>query len=151
MPGQNPSVAEIVRLLPYRLQIRFGNLSGFVMGIIDETRSRLNEEAVIDRPSMELIQLAALIYSLDHFFRAGTRAATDSARTFERFGLSGFQVGSTAFTSNSPATMRGEELANALRATIAGTSLGPRIRVARSMSHLIESLVKDVINGKALD
>ena len=48
MAGQIPSVAEIVRLL-HRLQVRFGSLSGFVTGIAEDARSRLDKGAVIGR------------------------------------------------------------------------------------------------------
>jgi hypothetical protein len=151
MAGENPSVTEIVRLLPYRLQLRFGNLSRLVAAIIDETHARLNSHARVDRESVEMIQLAALIFSLDHFFRAGTRAARESAETFERFKLTGFRVGTTEFTKNNAATRRGERIANDLRAVVRRTRLRRRIQAAHSMQELIESLVRDVLNGETLD
>lgn len=75
----------------------------------------------------------------------------DSARTFERFGLTGFRVGSTQFTADNPETMRGERIAASLEMMIAGTLLGREVRRARSMEQLIESLVKEIANGTALD
>lgn len=147
MPDGIPSITEIVKMLPYRLQLRFDSLSGYVLGMIDHIRSERRIEVRLSREEIQLIQLAAFIYTLDYFFRAGTRAASEASTTFERFRLEGFQVGKTQFTRDNENTRRGENLANSLRESIAGTRLDRIIRTSRSLDSLVQTLVRGFANG----
>ena len=91
--------------------------------------------------------MAALIYSLDSFFRAGSSSARGAATIFEEFGLSGFQVGSTIFTRENANTRRGDLLAHKLRETIMNTALGAAIRNSTSMRDLISTMIRGMNNG----
>jgi hypothetical protein len=142
-----PRASEIVRMLPYRLQLRFNSLAGYVSGIIDDLTFRKEIRIRLGTEDVQLIQLAALVYTLDSFFRAGTRAAREASATFERFESSGFQVGRTHFTRDNENTKRGEQLANTLRNTLAGTELERIIRTSRTLESLVEDLIKGLNNG----
>jgi len=98
MAAEIPSISSIVSQLPQRLQRRFESLGKYIRGVIDEESNNLDANIALSTEDTQLIQLAALIYLLDSFFRAGTSSARNAATTFEQFGLSGFQVGSTTFT-----------------------------------------------------
>jgi len=63
-----PSVSAIINQLPHKLQIRFESLGSYVRGFIDEENNRLNVNIVLSQEKIQLIQLAALVYSLDSFF-----------------------------------------------------------------------------------
>jgi hypothetical protein len=134
---QTVRTADIVRLLPKSLQARFTSLGGYVTAI-------LSEVGPIDPPlpdeQVQFIQLAALVYALDEFLRAGTRAAKSACSNFEALGAEGFAVGGTIFTKDGAATLRGERLATALRASIAEG----RIKDAISSASSIRGLVKDL-------
>lgn len=146
-----PSISFIVSQLPQKLQRRFESLGGYIRGIIDEENSRLNRAETLSTEDVQLIQFAALIYSLDSFFRAGSRSARSAATTFEQFGLSGFQVGSTTFTKDNYNTRRGEMLANKLQESISGSRLSSVIRNSATMTDLVLTMVREIIDGKSLD
>jgi len=142
-----PNISLIVSQLPSKLQKRFESLGSYVRGLIDEENSRLDTKVVLSTEDIQLIQLAALIYSLDSFFRAGSSSARGAATTFEEFGLSGFQVGSTIFTRENANTRRGDLLADKLRETIMNTALGEVIRNSTSMRVLISTMIRGRNNG----
>jgi hypothetical protein len=150
MADNIPSIAEIVDLLPLKLQRRFDSLGGYVQGIIEEERTQQDISLRLSSEDKQVIQLAAFIYMLDSFFRAGSRAAREASSTFERFELSGFQVGSTHFTSDNMNTLRGEVLARELRGVVLQTSLGTYIRSAQSMRDLVSWLVRDIKNEQTM-
>ena len=142
-----PSITFIVNQLPNRLQKRFESLGNFVRGIIDEESSKLKTKIVLSTEDVQLIQLAALIYSLDNFFRAGSSAARGAATIFEEFELSGFQVGLTNFTKENANTRRGDLLADKLSESIRNSVLGDFIRNSNSMRELISTMIREVKNG----
>jgi hypothetical protein len=150
MADNSPSLSEIVNQLPLKLQQRFDSLGGYVQGIIEEEAERLDRDIILTPEDRQVIQLAVFVYSLDTFLRAGTRAAREASVTFERLGLSGFQVGSTHFTSDNLNTQRGELLAAELGQTVSQTSLGRYIRNARSMKDLVTWLMRDMRNEQSL-
>lgn len=150
MADDIPSIAEIVDLLPLKLQRRFDSLGGYVQGIIEEERDKGDSPFRLSAEDKQVVQLAAFIYMLDGFLRAGSRAAREASTTFESFGLSGFQVGSTHFTSDNLSTRRGELLAEELRSVVLQTSLGPYIRRARSMKDLVSWLIRDMTNEQSM-
>lgn len=150
MADDIPSIAEIVDLLPLKLQRRFDSLGGYVQGIIEEERDKREIPVRLSAEDRQVVQLGAFIYMLDGFLRAGSRAAREASSTFESFGLSGFQVGSTHFTSDNMNTRRGEILAQELRAVVLQTSLGPYIRTARSMRDLVSRLIRDMTNEQTM-
>lgn len=147
MSENTPRIAQIIDLLPQKLQIRFESLGGYVRGIIEEENTKLGRAMRLSIEQVQLIQLAALIYSLEDFFRAGSRAARGASIAFEDFGLSGFQVGSQAFTRDNVNTRRGDLLAEQLREVVRNSPLGDYIKNASSMTELIETLVKEAGNG----
>ncbi len=144
MARQYFSVADIIRELPYKLQIRFNSFEGFVSGIVAEEEHRQRQRLRFSRQNFQVIQLCAFIYTIDEFFRAGTRAARDASTLFEEFGYGGFQVGSTYFDKDNENTRRGENLANQLRADLQGTEIGQRIGAARSLNDLVATLARDL-------
>jgi len=141
-----PNVAEIIRYLPRKIQVRFDSLGNYVKGLIDEESARRDKEIKLSSEHIQLIQLAALIYSLDSFMRAGSYAAQIAASTFEEYKLRGFQVGSSVFTENNENTLRGRVLADKLRATVARTRLGVLIRNSSTMRDLISTLIREMNN-----
>lgn len=141
-----PNVAEIIRYLPRKIQVRFDSLGNYVKGLIDEESARRDKEIKLSSEHIQLIQLAALIYSLDSFMRAGSYAAQIAASTFEEYELRGFQVGSSVFTENNENTLRGRVLADKLRATVARTRLGVLIRNSSTMRDLISTLIREMNN-----
>ena len=151
MIDRAPNISEIIQRLPQKLQVRFNSLGNYVQGIIDEESARNRKEIKLSSEDTQLIQLAALLYSLDSFLRAGTYAARVASTTFEEFELEGFQVGSTLFTRNNENTLRGEELAEKLRKTVERTRLGRIIRNSPTMKELISTLIREMNNGEALD
>lgn len=150
MADNIPSIHEIVNQLPLKLQQRFNSLSGYVQGIIDEEAETYDTSIRLSPEDKQIIQLAAFIYSLDSFLRAGARAAREASVTFERFGLSGFQVGSTHFTSDNLNTQRGEMLARELREVALQTPLGSYITNARSIRDLVNWLIRDIRNEQVM-
>jgi hypothetical protein len=151
MVSEDLTVSEIIRLLPQKLQQRFNSLGRYVQGIIEEEEDKLGRDIEISHEDVQLIQMAAFIYSLDNFLRVGTSAARIASITFEQFGFGGFQVGSTTFTRNNHATRRGELLAQALRGTVADTPLYGHIISASTMQVLISTLVREMADGAPLD
>lgn len=145
------SIPDIVNQLPQKLQLRFESLGSYVQGIIIEERDRLGRDIQLDNEDIQFIQLAALIYSLDSFFKGGTRAARNASFVFEQYGLQGFQVGSSTFTQNSAETLRGQRLAEALRRIIAGTSLNRFIVRSTSIRDLVVRLLREIRDGETLD
>lgn len=151
MPERLSNISEIIQQLPQKLQLRFNSLGNYVQGIVDEESAKNGKQVKLSGESTQLIQLAALIYSLDSFLRAGSYAARTASTTFEKFELGGFQVGSTLFTKNNENTRRGEILADKLRMTVAKTRLGALIKNSSSMKELISTLVREMNNDKSVD
>ena len=141
-----PNISFIVSQLPNKLQKRFESLGSYVRGLIDEESSRLDKKIVLSTEDIQLIQLAALIYSLDSFFRAGSSSARGAAIIFEEFDLSGFRVGTTTFTRENINTRRGDLLANKLRESIINSALGMAITNANSMRALISTMIRGMSN-----
>ena|SRR2546421_4776509 len=146
MPDNIPSISDIVNQLPSKLQHRFISLGSYVQAIIAEEADKHNKTIRLRPEDKQVIQLAAFIYSLDSFLRAGSRAAKDASETFRDFGMTGFQVGNTQFTPSNSNTRRGESLAKGLRAVVAQTPLMTYIRSARSMRDLVAWMVREVSN-----
>jgi hypothetical protein len=115
--------------------------------LIEEEISQSGRNIRLDQEDIQLIQLAALIYSLDSFFRVGSAAARAASITFEEFGLDGFQIGSTTFTRDNENTRRGEELATQMRRSISGTPLSRAIVTSPSMRRLITTLIRELSDG----
>lgn len=145
-----PSVSEIVRAMPRTLQLRFQSVGGFVRGVLEEEAARAEHPFALTEDDIATIQLFTLCFLLDEFFRAGTRAAGSAARSLERFGLEGFTVGSQKFTKDSPETMRGERLADALRAVLQQSSLWSRYQGARTARELVRTLARELSHGRPL-
>ena len=150
MPERILSISEIIQQLPQKLQVRFNSLGKYVQGIIEESAT-IGKQIKLSSEDTQLIQLAALIYSLDSFLRAGSYAAKTAATTFEEFELGGFQVGSTLFTKNNENTRRGEILADKLRLTISQNRLGTLINSSSTMRELISKLVREMSHGETVD
>jgi hypothetical protein len=150
MSDRAPNITEIIQRLPQKLQVRFNSLGNYVQGIIDEESFKSQKEIKLSRDDIELIQLAAFIYSLDSFLRAGTYSAKAASTIFEDFESEGFQIGSTVFTRNNANTMRGEVLADELRSIVERTRLGRIIRNSPTMKHLIATLIQEMNNDKTL-
>lgn len=142
------SVSSLVRKLPYKLQIRFQSLNGYVNWIIDEELVNSQGDYNLTSEDIQMIQFAALVYSLRYFFRLGTQVARDASQLFEDYNVNGFSVGSVQFTANNENTNRGEKLDRNLRAALAGTALGRKIQEADTMETLVRSLIKDFRNGQ---
>lgn len=142
-----PNISFIVSQLPNKLQKRFESLGKFVRGLIDEESSRLSTKIVLSTEDVQLIQLAALVYSLDSFFRAGSSSARSAATIFGEFELSGFQVGTTSFTKENVNTRRGDLLANRLSESIRNSTLGEFIRNSNSMRELISTMIREMNNA----
>jgi hypothetical protein len=142
-----PSISSIISQLPHKLQIRFESLGSYVRGLIAEESIRLGTNIVFSTQNIQLIQLAALIYSLDSFFRAGSSSARTAATVFEQFDLSGFQVGLTTFTRSNHNTRRGEILASRLQETIVNSYLGTVIKNSSTMKDLISRMIREMNNG----
>lgn len=147
MSAEIPSISFIVSQLPQNLQKRFESLGSYIRGVIDEERSSVDKNINLSIEDIQLIQLAALIYLLNSFFRAGSSSARNAATTFEQFGLSGFQVGSTTFTRNNYNTRRGDFLADRLQEAIMDSHLGITIRNSTSMRDLISTMIREINNG----
>ena len=142
------NVSAIIQQLPPNLQRRFLSLGSFVGGIIDEEITRSKKSNRLSQENIHLIQLAALIYSLDSFFRSGTAAARQASVTFEEFGSIGFQIGSTVFTKDNDNTRRGELLADELRKAIIGTQMSRAIQTSSTMQQLIITLIREINDGQ---
>jgi len=146
-----PSISSIVSRLPQKIQNRFESLGGYIRGIIDEESNKSGVNIALSSNDVQSIQFAALIYSLDHFFRAGSSSARTAAMTFEQLGLQGFQVGSSHFTKDNDNTRRGDMLADKLRDSIGNSHMGIVIRNSISMRDLISTMIREVNNGQSLD
>lgn len=151
MEEKVPTISEIVQQLPHKLQLRFNSLGNYVRGMIDEEAARTGREIRLGHDTIQLIQLAALVYSLDSFLRAGTYAARSASTVFEGFELSGFQVGTADFTKDNRNTRLGELLANELSRTISRVWLGRFVRDSRTMKELISDLIRELSDGETVD
>jgi hypothetical protein len=151
MESEAPRISEIVQQLPQKLQLRFTSLGNFVQGMIDEASATSGKTIKLGSDEVQLIQLAALVYSLDSFLRAGTNAARSASKVYEKFDMPGFQVGTTVFTRDNENTRRGELLAEELKKTILRTKLGSIIRNSSTMKELISTLIDEISNGKTMD
>lgn len=144
MSERIPSISAIISQLPHKLQLRFESLGSYVRGIIAEESLRRGKDIELSTENIQLIQMAALLYSLDRFFRAGSSSARTAATVFEQFELSGFQVGSMTFTRNNYNTRRGDILADRLRETVMNSSLGAIIRNSATMRELIATMIQGI-------
>jgi hypothetical protein len=151
MESEAPRISEIVQQLPQKLQLRFTSLGNFVQGMIDEASATSGKTIKLGSDEVQLIQLAALVYSLDSFLRAGTNAARSASTVYEKFDIPGFQVGTTVFTRDNENTRRGELLAEELKKNILRTKLGSIIRNSSTMKELISTLIDEISNGKTMD
>lgn len=139
-----PTISFIVSQLPQKLQRRFESLGGYIRGLIEEERQRLGKDINLTSENIQLIQLAALLYSLESFFRAGSSSARGAAATFEQFQIPGFQVGRTTFTSTSYSTQLGDVLADRLQNTIRNSRLGVVISNSATMRDLITTMIREM-------
>ncbi len=151
MADDSPTLSDFVEQLPQRLQRRFESLGGYVRGIIDDEEDQLGQKLKLSAEDIRFIQTAVFIYFLDGFLRAGSQAARAASTTFEEFGLSGFQVGSTVFTRNNDNTRRGEVLADRLRAALENSPLSKYISTVPTMRELVSRLIREMQNGKSVD
>ena len=119
--------------------------------IIEEEEDRRERKISIGNEEVQIVQLAALIYTMDSFLRIGSIAARVSAETFEEFGYEGFQVGSSTFTRNNYNTRRGFMLADNLQNIIANTPLNRYINDANTLRELVTTLVREIEDGQTLD
>lgn len=138
-------INDVVRMLPRTMQKRFDSLGGFVTSVANAPDT---EKVPLSSEQLQFIQFAALIYALDNFLRLGTNAARSAASAFETLGSPAFAVGTTVFTKNNAATMRGAKLADALKAALRGTKLLQLIKSASSMRELVEDLARRLRNGE---
>lgn len=151
MPERVSNISEIIQQLPQKLQLRFSSLGNYVQGIVDDESAKNRKQVKLSSENIQLVQLAAFLYSLDSFLRAGSYAARAAATTFEEFELEGFQVGSTLFTKSNENTLRGEILADKLRMTVAETRLGLLIKNSSTMRELISTLIREMNNDESVD
>ena len=147
MASKKISTADIVGMMPKALQSRFESLGPYVLMVIDE--------AGLDDPppakeEVQFIQLVALVYALDQFFRAGTRAALGASLAFESLGAVGFTVGAAPFTSEGENTFRGERLAEALRASITDEKVRDLLGTSKTMKDLVSALARWLRHGRSL-
>lgn len=139
MASSKLSIGDIVGMMPNALQARFNSLGGYVSMVIKEAEGT---DPPLDKEDIHFIQLAALVFALDHFLRAGTKAARSASVAFESLGAEGFVVGSTPFTSNGVNTVRGERLANALRDAITDEKMRNTITSSPTMRDLVCTLAR---------
>lgn len=140
------TAGEIARQLPKVLQLRFDSLGSYVKVLVAEEQARRHpHRADLPKDQIEFIQLLALVYSLDEFFRAGTHAARSAAQQFESLHCRGFAVGSEEFTPANEATLRGEHLAEGLRRALEGTHYVEIIANASGLTALIKRLVREAL------
>jgi hypothetical protein len=98
----------------------------------------------------EYLQLAALTYMLQEFFRAGSAAALAASTAFEELGAQGFRVGSLRFTPEDPATLRGERLAADLR-DISLRYIPYQLVGAHSLRGLVQLFIEELNHASPLD
>lgn len=146
MPGENLTISEIIKLMPYKFQLRFNSLSQNVNGLIQEEMDGLDSAITLTQDDVQFIQLASFVYVVNKFLRAGTRTAREASRTFSIFGFSGFQVGSTYFSEHNENTQRGEVLANALWSSLADTSLPRYLSSSSNLKSLISIIIQEMSN-----
>jgi hypothetical protein len=139
-------VTKIIERLPVKLKNRFQSLGSYVRNIIEEMTGN-KRQIHLSTEDIQLIQLAALIYSLDSFFRKGTKSAREASTIFEELGGEGFQVGSSIFTKNNENTQRGEILADDLRRVIDGSFISQPIQDSYTMHQLIITLIRKINRG----
>lgn len=139
MASSKLSIGDIVSMMPKALQARFSSLGGYVAMVIEE--AGIAEPPLSDE-DIQFIQLAALVYALDQFLRAGTKAARSASEAFQTLGADGFVVGSTHFTKDGKNTLRGERLADALRDCITDEKMRATIAASSTMRELVRSLAQ---------
>jgi hypothetical protein len=149
MPTDGFSVFDIIARLPYKLRPRFDSLSGYVRTLIDDELREIGSGS-IPNESIQYIQMAAFLFSLNRFFRDGTRAAYGASITFQSLGMEGFLVGSTHFTPSNENTLRGQELAIALMHALNDTELGRRVKTAYSLTDLVTSMTREAAHGNTV-
>ena len=139
MASSEISIGDIVSMMPRALQARFDSLTGYVSSVIAEA---VGADEPLPKERVKFIQLAALVYALDQFLRAGSRAARSASTTFEALGADGFTVGTTSFTKNGESTRRGERLADALRESIGDERMRETIASSSTMRDMIRTLAR---------
>jgi hypothetical protein len=141
------SLSEIIGLLPYRIRSRFDSLSTYVAALIAEVREGRTGRVELSRDDVHMIQAVAFIYSIDSFFRDGTRAAAKAVDEFSRLGVTGFMIGNTAFTGRNDNVMLGENLSKVLKNHLGSPRLVRIIERAKGLKMLVGLMVRELGHG----
>lgn len=115
-----PTYSELIKLLPYRLRIRFDSLSAYVKGIIDDEEMSMEKSSRLKQKEVKQIQLLVFVSVLDAFFRDGSNAARSAVSNFEALGVEGFSVGNSIFERENSNVQMGDTLSEQLRSAILG-------------------------------
>ncbi len=139
-------------LLPLKLQNRLASLGSYVKSVVAEYQDEIEIKPPerLDRSQIRTIQGACIVYFLLNFFREGSRAARSAVSASEGFGLKGVSIGATVFKGENANVTRGDRLARDLERLLAGTAISTRLKRASSLRFLIEQLVREAANEKAM-
>lgn len=110
-----PTYSQLINKLPYRLKARFESLGGYVQSLIDDQETKTAGGRHLSDDETSLIKVLIFIGTLDGFFREGSAAARSAVSSFEKLGMKGFRVGTTAFEGENENVRRGDTLSSQLR------------------------------------
>ena len=142
-----PSLNEIISLLPYRIRSRFESLGGYVAALITEVQEDQPRSVQLSRDDVQTIQAVAFIFSVDQFFRDGTRAAAKAVDEFSSLDVTGFRIGNTTFSGRNENVMLGENLSTLLKNQLGNPRLVRILKSAKGLKPLIGRLVRELGNG----
>jgi hypothetical protein len=151
-----PSYSELIKMLPYKLRIRFDSLSAYVKGIIDDEEQSLEPTLRLKPDDVHQVQLLVFISVLDNFFQEGTTAAKSAVASFRRLGVDGFSVGNSVFEGQNENVLMGETLSNRLHSALSSEGASPSLRQVvlrrrRGIRDLVRALMRQVRNAKIVD
>jgi hypothetical protein len=133
---------ELTRLLPYALRDKFQYHFDYVH---DRLVDIAMEEGMHHRikeyqDNVDLIFLLRLLYA---YFVIGFHNHDQMLRFFESKQISGFQIGSTAFTRQSSITSEWREVAGELEALVRVTGLSLYVRPTLSIDEVLRRIVRN--------
>ena len=149
MEPRDPNYSDVVALMPQQMRQRFVSLGGYVQAVVNEEEEGMPRGLRLSRESVQTLKLAVLVFTLEHLFREGSRAARSAVREFERLDLPGFQVGSQTFEGENENVVRGDKLAMALRDAFSRESvIATEIGRAHGVRDLVVNLGKRLRYGR---
>src|ERR1700680_4711435 len=132
-----PENRDVLAAAPLFVQRRYSAIRGYVRAVIETEFPRV--EGRLSREDQELVQIAALIYTLYNFFEDGHRAARDAVRILRRLDVAELRIGSQVFTDRSEATWRGRRLAEELLNQIDDKTMRDVITSSASLGQLVRA------------